>query len=72
VNIVGTVARKSSNHLKFFWLIVICRICQSNEFEREIKHKIGGQAGGQPKTWEAWATQAPLGTATAAAHDLKT
>jgi len=41
VNIVRTVTRKSSNGLKFCWLNVICCICQSNEFEREIKHKIG-------------------------------
>jgi len=34
VNIVETVARKSSNPLKFCWMKVICCICQSNELER--------------------------------------
>jgi len=42
VNIVRTVARKSSNRLKFCWLKVNCCVCQSNEVEREIKHKTGG------------------------------
>jgi len=53
VNIVRTVARKSSNRLKFCWLKAICCTCQSNELEREIKHKTGGQEGGQPKIWGA-------------------
>jgi len=44
VNIVGNVARNSSNRLKFFWLNVICCICQSNELECEIKQKTGGGA----------------------------
>ena len=42
MNIVRTVARKSSNRLKFFWLKGICCICQSKELEREIKQKPGG------------------------------
>jgi len=49
VNIVRTFARMSSNRFKFCWLKVICCICQSNELEREIKHKTGGKAGRQPK-----------------------
>ena len=53
VNIVRTVVRKSLNHLKFCWLKVICFICQSNELEREIKQKTGGQQ----KIWGAWPTQ---------------
>jgi len=44
VNTVRTVARKSSNRLKFRWLKVICCVCQSNEFEREIKQNLGGPA----------------------------
>jgi len=47
VNIVRTVARKSSNPLKFCWLKFICYICQSNELERENKHKTAG--GGASK-----------------------
>ena len=42
VNIVRTVARKSSNRLKFCWMKVICCICQSNKLEREIKQKTEG------------------------------
>jgi len=60
VNIVRTVARKSSNRLKFCWLKVICCICQPNELEREIQHKTGGPSRGQPKIWGAWPTQTPL------------
>jgi len=51
VNIVWTVARKSSNRLKFCWLKVIRCISQSNELEGEIRQKTGGQTRGQPKTW---------------------
>ena len=50
MSIVRIVARKSSNRLKFWWLKVICCICQSNELEREIKHKTGGPNTG-PKIW---------------------
>jgi len=46
VNIVSTVARKSSNRLKLCWQKVICCICQSNELEREIKQKTGGDKQG--------------------------
>jgi len=42
MNIVSTVARMSSNRLKFCWLKVICCMCKSNEFEREIKQKTVG------------------------------
>jgi len=49
VKIVRTVAKKSLNRLKFCWLKVICCICQSNELEREIKHKTGGPSRVQPK-----------------------
>jgi len=59
VNIVRTVARKSSNRLKFCWLKVICCICQSNEFEHEIKQKTGGKAGGQTKMWGGMANPGP-------------
>jgi len=57
MNIVRTVARNSSNRLKFCWLKVICCICQSNELECEIKQKTGGPAKnlGGP-----WPTKAPL------------
>jgi len=55
VNIVRTVATKSSNRLKFCWLKVICCICQSNELEHEIKQKkLGGKQGASQK----WPTQA--------------
>ena len=60
MNIVRTVARKSSNRLKFWWLKVICSICQSNELEHEIKHKTGGEAGDQSKIWSAMAHPGPL------------
>jgi len=64
VNIVRTVARKSSNRLKFYWLKVICCLCQSNELE--IKHKTGGgKQGGSQKSGAPWLTQSPLRTATA-------
>ena len=49
MNIIRTVARNSSNRLKSCWLRVICCICQSNEFEREIKHKTGGASRGPAK-----------------------
>jgi len=51
MNIVRTVARKSSNRLKFCWLQVICCICQSNKLEHELKHKTGGPSRVQPKIW---------------------
>jgi len=41
VNIVRTGARRSSNRLKFYWLKVICCICQPNKLECEMKHKTG-------------------------------
>jgi len=68
VNIVGNVARNSSNRLKFFWLNVICCICQSNELECEIKQKTGGgQVGRAAKSLGGpWPTQAPLRTAAVA------
>jgi len=55
VNIVRIVAIKSSNRLKFCWQQVICCICQSNELEREIKHKTGGtkQGASQKSGWTA-------------------
>jgi len=59
VNIVRTVARKSSNRLKFCRLKVICCICQSNEFEREIKQNTGGEAGDQIKMWGRMANPGP-------------
>jgi len=34
---------------------VICCICESNEFEREIQHKTGGE----PKIWGAMAHPSP-------------
>jgi len=46
VNIVRTVARNSSNRLKFCWLKSICCICQSNELEREIRQKTEGPSRG--------------------------
>jgi len=49
VNIVRTVARKSSHRLKFCWLKVICCICQSNELEHEIKQKTGRPSRGASK-----------------------
>jgi len=52
---VRTVARKSSNRLKFCWLKVICCICQSNELEREIQHKTGGSSRGPAKNLGAMA-----------------
>jgi len=59
VNIVRTVARKSSTRLKFCWLNLICCICQSNELQRGIKHKTRGQVGGQPKIWEGYGLPRP-------------
>jgi len=68
MNIVITVAWKSSNRLKFCWLNVICCICQSNELERDIKQKTGGGQVGRPakNLVGRWLTQAPLRTATVA------
>ena len=51
MNIVRTVARKSSNRLKLCWLNVICCICQSNDLEREIQQKNwGGKQGASQKS----------------------
>jgi len=64
VIIVRTVARKSSNRLKYCWLKVICCICQSNELEREIQHKTGGPSSGPAKNLGVpWPTQVPFRTA---------
>ena len=60
MNIVRTVARKSSNRLKFCWLKVICCICQSNELEREIKQKTGGKRGASQKSGGTVAHRIPL------------
>jgi len=62
VDIVRTVARKSSKRLKFCWLKVICCICQSNELEREIKQKTGGPSRRPDKIMGG---MAPLITVTA-------
>jgi len=51
VNIGRNVARKSSTRLKFCWLKVICRICQSNELERDIKHKTEKQVKRTVPKW---------------------
>jgi len=69
VNIVRTVARKSSNRLKFCWLKVICCICQPNELEREIQHKTGGPSRGAAKNLGCMAHPDPLGTATGEHHN---
>ena len=61
VNIVRTVARKSSNRLKFCWLKVICYICQSNvdlSTKLGVRQKSGGHGPPSP----------PLRTATAGNH----
>jgi len=69
VNIVRTVAGKSSNRLKFCWLKVICCIRQSNKLERETRHKIGGTKQGTAKNLGVpWPTQAPLRATTAWKH----
>ena len=57
MNIVRNVATKSSNRLTFFWLKVICCICQANELERDIKHKAGGdKQGASQKSGGPWPT----------------
>ena len=59
--IVRTVAKNSSNRLKFFWLKVICCLCLSNELEREIKQTTGGTSWGPAKTMAGpCPTQDPL------------
>jgi len=46
--------------LKFCWLKVICCICQSNELEREIKHKTGETSKGPAKILGgSWPNQSP-------------
>ena len=62
VNIVRTVVRKSLNCLKFFWLQVICCICQSNKLEHEIKHKTGGANQGEAMALPGPPLERPLGT----------
>jgi len=57
--IVRTVARESSNRLKFCWLNLICCICQSNELEREIKHKTRGSSRVAKNLGGPWPNQAP-------------
>ena len=58
---------KTSNRLNFFWLKVICCICQSNELEREIEQKTGGASRRLAKNLGGpWPTQPPLRTATVA------
>jgi len=45
------------NRLKFCWLKVICCICQSNNLEREIKQKTGGESRGLAKNLRgSWPT----------------
>jgi len=68
VNIVRTVARKSSNRLTYCWLKVNYCICQSNALERKIKRKTEGKAESQPKIWGGHGPpRLPLRTATV--HD---
>jgi len=67
VHITRTVAGKSSNRLKFYWVNVIYCICQSNELEREIKHNTrGAKQEASQKSGRAMAHPAPpLKTASA-------
>jgi len=44
-------SRGANINVKYCWPKVICCMGQSSEFEREIKQKTGGQAGGQSKMW---------------------
>jgi len=39
-------------------------MCQSNELERDIKHKTGGKVGANQKFEGIWPTQPPPRTAT--------
>jgi len=45
---------------KILQVKVICCICQSNEFEREVKQNLGGTQGGSQKYGYPWPTQSPL------------
>jgi len=56
--IVNLVVWIGFKWLRFCWLKVICCICQSNELEREIKQKTGGESRGPAKTLGGpWTTQ---------------
>jgi len=50
---------------KYCWSKVIYCICQPNELKREIRKKINGKTGGQPKIWGDHGPPSPLRIATA-------
>jgi len=59
VNIIRTVARRSSNRLKLCWLKIICCICISNELECEIQHQTGRPSRGPAKNLGAMSHPGP-------------
>jgi len=65
VNIVRTVARKSSNRVTFCWLnVTSAAYVNQTKMIVKLSTKLECQTGGQPNIWRAMAHPGPLRTAT--------